>query len=77
MNKFIRLSTRIVNPRHIEQIVLSADKYMIYMSNRDIDGFFIFGSGGVNTTDGNYIKVCKKTSPVDYDIIGKLIKENT
>jgi hypothetical protein len=72
MNKFIRLSTRIINPRHIEQILVSNEKYTIHLVNHKLDGFFMFASGGLNTDDNSF-QVCRNKNPTDYDTIRRFI----
>jgi hypothetical protein len=69
---FLKLSGRIVNTAHIEQIKINKDKYVVYLSSNDIGGFFMFSSGFINT-NYNYFEVCKNNHLSDYTTINNWI----
>ena len=68
MRQFINLSSRIINKLHIIEIIKKPTKYYIHMTNNDIDGFMLCGSGGI-ITNHNIIEICEKDNKLDYDII--------
>ena len=72
MQKFIRLTTTVINSNYINRILILPNKYYIYMNNHKIDGSIILGSGGVSSTE-EYIEVCVKANKEDYKIISNWI----
>lgn len=75
MTRFIRFSKLIVNTNFIETIQINSDSYIINTSGFVSDWFVIFGSGGSHTSN-QYIKICKKESPTDYNIMTNYINTN-
>lgn len=73
--KFLRLSNRIINTSHIEEIKINPDKYTIYLNNNGFSGFILFSSGFVHSTY-NEIDVCKKNNLSDYTILTSWINKN-
>jgi hypothetical protein len=74
MKHFINLTTSVINKLHIIEIVKKPSKYTIFLSNNDISGCILVGSGSVSTTS-NKIDICEKDDKVDYDKITELIKQ--
>ena len=70
MSKFIKLNSIIINITHIVNIIILPTKYTIFMSNKYLTGYFILGSGSIDSI-GNTIDICKNRHPQDY----KMIKE--
>ena len=73
-NIFIKLSSKIINKFHIVEITKKPSKYYIHMSNTNIDGFFLFGSGGI-INEKNIIEICEKQNKPDYETITRFIDE--
>jgi hypothetical protein len=73
MNHFINLTSRVINKLHIVEIIKKPNTYYIYMSNSQLNGSFLFASGGIDTKH-NIIKICEKNDKKDYDTITDLIK---
>lgn len=72
--QFIRLSSRIINTRYIQQIELSADKVHVHLAGwRSMDGMFFFGFGALETYD-NVITISKKKEPEDFEEINKFAR---
>ena len=74
MKHFINLTSRVINKLHIIEIIKHPNKYEIHMSNNSIDGFLLFSSGGLNTTN-NIIEVCNTNDKQDYETITELLKQ--
>lgn len=75
MFKFLRLSTRVINPLHIQTISAYEDCYKIFMANVHVDGFLIFGGGTINS-ENIYFKVEKKNK-ADYDAVTEWMRKNS
>ena len=73
--KFLRLSNRIINTSHIEEIKINPDKYTIYLNNKGFTGFMLYSTGFVDSNDNN-IDVCKKNNLSDYTVVTSWINEN-
>ena len=67
-NKFIKLSTMVINTSAIKNIRIDKNKYFINFISTDINGTILFGSGGISTDDDS-ISVCEIKNPQDYKII--------
>lgn len=73
MSKFIKLSTSIINTKYINQILIRPNKYYIQLMNSKVDGFFMFGCGGL-TLDPEEFVICADKTPDDYKIISEWVK---
>ena len=73
MSKFIKLSTTIINTKYINEILIRPNKYYIYLMTYKVDGFFMFGSGGL-ISNFKFFKICADKTPNDYKIISDWIK---
>ena len=74
MKNFINLTSRVINKLHIIEIIKKQNKYEIHMSNKSIDGFLLFASGGIDINH-NIIEICNKKDKQDYETITNLIKQ--
>lgn len=79
MSRFLVLSKRIINTRHIQDILIEKNQYVITLSSRQtFSGFMIYGSGYISTDrlDKLYIKKKEENeSPnLDYDKVSDFIK---
>jgi len=72
MYKFIKLSTTIINTKYINQILIRPNKYYIQLMNSKVDGFFIFGCGGL-TLDPEEFEICASKTPDDYKVVSDWI----
>lgn len=75
MNQFIKLSSHIINTRHITMILLEPSKFYIHMNIQSISDITLFGSGDIKT-DHTIIEICEKTHLDDFNTIQTLIKSN-
>lgn len=75
MNQFIKLSTHIINTRHITMILQEPSKFYIHMNTPSITGVTLFGFGDIITRH-KIIEICEKKNPVDFHTINTLIKSN-
>jgi hypothetical protein len=75
MTFFIKLTSRLINKSHIIEIVQSPRQYNLFITNHNINGFWVMPFFGVLTTSGNNIKICETENKQDYDIITEFIKE--
>lgn len=69
---FLRLTKVVINTAHIRKIKIKPDKYWIYTTVDNFDGFFIFGSGGLGKENDIY-EVCKKENTADYEKVALFI----
>ena len=74
MSPFLKLTTRVINKLHINNIFITPNKYYIYMNNNNISGFFLFAFGTISNQD-TYMVICEEKHKQDYDIIAEFIKE--
>ena len=74
MSKFIRLNSIIINITHICSIDILPTKYTIFMNNNYLSGYFILGSGSIDSID-NKIDICKNRHPQDYQIVKEWINQ--
>lgn len=75
MASFIKLTSYVINKLHITKIVRSPCQYNLYVTNHNINGFWVMPFVGFLTTSDNHIKICEKENKQDYDIITEFIKE--
>ena len=74
MTRFIRLTNIIINTSKIIDIHIKPEKYILYLSNNYIDGYFIFGFGHITTID-NKLEICKKNNSHDYNCLSQWIDQ--
>jgi len=72
MTKFITLTNIIINTSKIIDIHIKPEKYVLYLSNNYIDGYFIFGFGHITSID-NKLEICKKNNSHDYNCLSQWI----
>jgi hypothetical protein len=72
MASFLKLSKICINTNHIRNINIKPSNYEIKLSNPNIEGFILTGSGKIDT---NYptINICEKENNTDYNIVKKWI----
>jgi len=68
MSKFIKLTSMILNTRHINRIIVESNRYYIYINNINIDGFMLFGSGFIDSYNQK-ITICQTNKPEDHKTI--------
>ena len=73
---FIRFSNRIINPAWIQSIEIMPDAYKIIMSNPHTDGFILFSSGSINTTN-KPVWIEKDKQPHDFQVMTKWMEKHT
>jgi hypothetical protein len=73
MEKFINLTSRVINTSHIVEIIKKPNNYELHMTNNIIGGFLIFSSGALHT-EQNIIKICGTKDIQDYETITNFIK---
>jgi len=76
MVNFIRFSSLIINTAKISRIEIQENKYFIHIMSHNIDGFFVFTNGYINTNHEK-IEVCKVQHPTDYDNLTEWINKNS
>ena len=74
MYRFLKFSSLVINTAHITHISKTSDSYIVHFVDHRIDGFLIFGGGGVNS-DNRKITFCKKSKPDDYMKLEQWINE--
>ena len=72
MSQFIKLTSIIINKNLITSVFIKPNKYHIYTVENNINGFMLFGSGGVDYSPEKIV-ICEEKSPEDYKIISKWI----
>lgn len=65
MSRFIRLTNLIINTHNITTIKHNNSKYIISLKRQYIDGFTLFGCGGIHTNYDKYV-FCKEKEETDY-----------
>ena len=73
MSRFLNLSKSVINTSHIAHISKKTNMYEIYFVDHIIDGYLIFGGGGVSSANRK-MTCCKKTDPDDYTKVEQWIK---
>jgi hypothetical protein len=73
MTKFIKLTSMILNTRHINRIIVEPNRYYIYINNINIDGLMLLGSGFIDSNNQKII-ICQTNKSEDYKIITDWIK---
>ena len=74
MTRFIRLTSIIVNTSKLIKIESYKNKYYMYMTNKNINGYVFLSFGSINSSD-DIIEICKDKHPIDYQIITKWINQ--
>jgi len=74
MNHFIKLSGRLINKLHIAEILHSQNKFYIYMSIKQISGFWTCVFGNISSHFYT-IEICEKKNKEDYNEICKFFNE--
>jgi len=72
---FIRFTNRVMNPAWIQSIEIMPSAYKIIMSNPHTDGFILFSSGSIHTTNMP-IWITKEKEPADYEKMTKWMEKN-
>lgn len=72
MSHFIKLTSMIINKNLIISVFMKQNKYHIYTVENNINGFMLFGSGGIDSSPEKIV-ICEEKSPEDYKIISKWI----
>ena len=73
---FIRFSNRIINPAWIQSIEIVPNAYKIIMSDPHTDGFILFSSGSISSTN-KPVWIQKDKHPDDFQIVTKWIEKNS
>jgi hypothetical protein len=68
MNRFLFLSSKIINPKYISHINLKPKKYEINLALTYPDGFIFFGSGFIDGSTYKY-EVDEEKNPSDYKAV--------
>jgi hypothetical protein len=76
MSRFLRIGEIIINPKWISYMSINAQGCKIRIAPMEIDGWWIAGSGSVQS-DFKYVEVKKEDQPNEYDKIKKWIEENS
>jgi len=72
MSQFIKLTSMIINKNLIVSVCIKPNKYHICTVENNINGYMLFGSGGVDSSPEKIV-ICEDKSPDDYKIISKWI----
>jgi len=76
MVNFIKLSNVVINSLKISKIEIHESTYCIHLINPNIDGFFLFTSGFINTINDKIV-VCKYQHPQDYSSLTEWINRGS
>ena len=63
----------IINKNLITSVFIKPNKYHIYTTENNINGYSLFGSGGANSSPEKIV-ICEKLDPEDYKTISKWIE---
>lgn len=72
MSQFIKLTSMIINKNLIVSVCKKQNKFHINTIENNINGYMIFGSGGVDSSPEKIV-ICEDRAPEDYKIISKWI----
>lgn len=75
MNKFLKLTSVIINVKHIHKILIAPNKYYIHIVGNNISGFVFFSLGSISST-ADIITVCADKMPQDYKNVSEWIDKN-
>lgn len=75
MTGFIKLSSMLINTKHIHKILIQPNKYYIYLSsNNGFSGFTLWGTGMISSNNSEtYCEVCKTKHAIDYQTVSDWI----
>lgn len=73
MTTFIKLSFVIINTNYIHRILIRPNKYNIFITNHNVNGFMFFGSGAITSIEDN-IEIDAQKNTGDYIYISEWIK---
>ena len=73
---FIRFTKYIINPAWIQSIEIMPDAYKIIMSNPHTDGFILFSSGSISTTN-KPVWIEKDKQPDDFQVMTKWMEKHS
>jgi hypothetical protein len=73
MNRFLKLTNKIINPRHIEYIDIKPKLYKITFASKEYGGYILFGSGGLDMTERE-VEISEEKEPHDYAAVTEWIK---
>lgn len=79
MTQFIKLTNILFNTNDVHKILITPNKYFIYIMSKQIDGFSIGGFGFGFGTIGSYtkeIEICESKHPTDYKIMSDWISKH-
>ena len=51
MSRFLKFSKYVINTSHITYILKTPNTYEVYFADHHVNGFFVFGSGLVDSTN--------------------------
>ena len=76
MSRFLHFSKYVINTAHIAYISKKPTSYVIHFVDQRVDGFLIFGGGGVShfSSTNTQITYCKQADPDDYAKLEQWIK---
>ena len=74
MTKFLKLSSKIINIKHINIISIKPNKYNINVMTSDSTGYLISGNGSMSSHDVS-IEVCAVKKPIDYKTVSDWINK--
>ena len=74
MTKFLKLSSKIINIKHINIISIKPNKYNINVMTSDSTGYLISGNGSIRSRD-ILIEVCEVETPIDYKTVSDWINK--
>lgn len=69
---FLKLSSYVINLSKVSHISIKEGLYHINITENNVSGFMLAGSGYVSNTEHN-LSVCKDKNREDYDIVSKWI----
>ena len=68
MNRFIKLTTISINVKYINNILITPNKYHIYLAANKFDGIVAVFTNSPDS-DLKKIVICEKENPKDYKIV--------
>ena len=74
MSRFLKLTKSIINTNQIRIIDFNKpSEYTIHLVTKEFKGYFIMGTGIIDTSEP-YYTICEKKDPEDYKIVSERIK---
>jgi len=78
MTGFLKLTSMLINTKHIHKILIQPNKYYIYLSsnssNNGFSGFTLWGTGMISSNNNEtYCEVCETKHSIDYKIVSEWI----